>query len=101
MLGTCVLFKGKILVLGGTKGRKNKDPSSGILIYNEAIGSWIEISNLRMGRYQCIAATLSNQELFVCGGYTERNGLVVTNDCEIARASNYSLISDNITQLKC
>ena len=85
VLGTSIVFQNRILVLGGTKSRKQYNPSCAVLAYNEATGSWTEVSHFTVGRYQCIAATLLNDEILVCGGYTGKNSSLETEHCEIAR----------------
>ena len=64
-----MLFKDRILVLGGAIN-KSYNPSNGILVYDDRASSWTEVSNLNIGRSQCIAAILSKYEIFVCGGCT-------------------------------
>jgi len=84
-LSTCVKFQNRILVLGGTKGRKLHNPSNAILAYDDLTESWTEITNFKVGRCQCIAATMSKDELLICGGYTGINDSLETKHCEIAR----------------
>ena len=61
VLGTCVLLKNRIFVLGGANNRLN-NLSNGIRVY-DATNSWTE---LLFGQSQCTVATLlSKDELFV------------------------------------
>ena len=65
---TCESFHGKLLAIGGLDARKC---TTAINMYNLTTNSWETISHMKVGRYDCFAAVLPNNQLMVVGGFTD------------------------------
>ena len=67
---TCVSVRGRVIAIGGKNS--DKTPTSAIRAYNSSTKSWEIVSQMLhpIGRYQCFAAVLPNDQLMVVGGWT-------------------------------
>ena len=66
---TCVSLCNQLLAVGGSeKNRYSKDePITAIHWFNPSTDSWEVIGHMNMGRCNCFAAVLPNNELMVVG----------------------------------
>ena len=62
---TVLILNGALLTVGG-------ENSSSIHLYQPGRRSWVKVGDLPSQRWQCACAVLPNGEMFVAGGYSDR-----------------------------
>ena len=67
-LSTCVAVDGELLTVGGDAGPCKT--TSAVYKYEATTDSWLHISNMPTGRYDCLIAVLPTNEMMVVGGST-------------------------------
>ena len=84
-LSTCGSIHGRLLAIGGVMG--SGEPTTAVHMYNSTTNSWEIISHITIGRYQCFAAVVPDNQLMVVGGNTRSYG-GATDTVEIANICN-------------
>ena len=67
---TCESLNGRLLAIGGMGDSGNG--TTALYEYSSIRNSWEIISHMTTGRYICFTAVLSNNQLVVVGGWTDR-----------------------------
>ena len=80
----CVSVKGQLLAIGGVDF--NYDEMKPVCKYNSVRNSWDIVSHMTIGRCQCLAAVLSDDQLIIVGGRIDGRGNE-TDEVEIASIS--------------
>ena len=65
----CVSIYGRLLTIGGRDS--NHQPTTAVYMYNPTTDIWKIISHMKIPRYLCSAAVLSNNQLMVVGGWPD------------------------------
>ena len=65
----CVSVKGQLLAIGGV--HFDFDNMTPIRKYNSVHNSWDMVSHMTIGRCQCLAAVLSDDQLIIVGGHID------------------------------
>ena len=72
---TAVSICGRLLAIGGRELNDiNSSCIKAIQMYNPTTNSWEEISHMLVGRSRCCAVALTDNRLFVVGGWTGKGG---------------------------
>ena len=64
---TCESFHGRLLAVGGRM--ESGKTTKAVNMYNSATNSWVTISHMTTGRWDCFTAVLPDNQLMVVGGY--------------------------------
>ena len=79
----CVSVKGQLLAIGGEHFDDDRTP---IRKYNSVNNSWDIVTHMTIGRSQCLAAVLSDDQLIIVGGHIDGRGNK-TDEVEISSIS--------------